>query len=200
MKRLVDLSIGGILFLVLSPLMLLIAIAIVLESGHPAFYAPVAIGQYGKPFRFLRFRTMRDDPDQPVSRRLTRVGRMIRNLSLDHLPNLYNLLMGHISLIGPRPTEPERVNLNDPDWQHILCVRPGILSYAVLMLAKDFNSTSQAERNKLELEYIKKQSLSYDVNILLASLKKWVASGGNIKARGIPTRSPADNVPTQEGD
>ncbi|MCA9891750.1 MAG: sugar transferase, partial [Anaerolineae bacterium] len=81
MKRLFDLSIGISCFTLLAPLMLVIALAIVLESGSPAFYAPLVIGKDGKPFRFLRFRTLRNQPDLPVEARLTRVGRWIRNLS-----------------------------------------------------------------------------------------------------------------------
>ena len=112
MKRLFDISMGIGCFVLLAPLMLMIALAIVLESGLPAFYAPEVIGKDGKPFRFLRFRTMRHQPDLPPNARLTRVGRWIRNLSLDHLPNIFNLVRGDVSIVGPRPTEPERIEPN----------------------------------------------------------------------------------------
>lgn len=200
MRRMIDICVGIMLLILFSPLMIVIALAIVLESGPPAFYLPIVIGKDGKPFRFMRFRTMRDAPHTDASQRLTQVGRFIRNISLDHLPNLYNLVMGQVSLIGPRPTEPERVNLNDPDWQRILRIRPGILSYAVLTLAKDFNSASQAERNKLELEYLEKRSLIYDLQLLAMNLQKLTISGGNVKARGIPSKVMPHKKANRKGD
>lgn len=186
MKRLFDLSIGIGLFIVLAPLMLVISTAIVLESGLPAFYAPEVIGKDGKPFRFLRFRTMRNQPNLPIQQRLTHVGRLIRNVSLDHLPNLFNLIGGDVSIVGPRPTEPERIELSDPAWTQILSVRPGIFSYAILMLGRDFNQSTQVERNLLEVEYVERQSFAFDLEIILQSLLGWVNSQGNIKRHGQP--------------
>lgn len=196
MKRWIDLSIGIGCFILLAPFMLVIALAIVLESGLPAFYAPQVIGKDGKPFRFLRFRTMRNQLDLPADARLTRVGRWIRNLSLDHLPNVFNLVRGDVSIVGPRPTEPERIDLSDPTWTQILSVRPGIFSYAILMLARDFNKSSQIERNLLEAEYVERQSLAFDSYIFLASLVGWISSKGNIKRHG--QRRAAINHPTTE--
>jgi lipopolysaccharide/colanic/teichoic acid biosynthesis glycosyltransferase len=136
----------------------------------------------------LRFRTV--DINKPahlsMDERMTRAGRFIRNYSIDDLPNLFNVLMGDMSIVGPRPTEPERVDLEDPGWQRILTLRPGLLSFAIHKLARQYNASSWELRNKLELEYVQNQSLAFDLQILREAARALVASKGNIKARGEP--------------
>jgi len=188
LKRLFDLAFAGFWAIVTSPVMLVIATLIKLDSPGPIFYVPLAVGKNGKPFRMLRFCTMDVDksPDLTPSERLTRVGRFIRNYSLDHLPTLYNVLKGDMSVVGPRPMEPEAVDLDDPNWQKILTVKPGMISLAILKLGKRYNASPLALKKKLETEYVEQQSFRFDLQMLLQGLRAHVASTGNVKARGKP--------------
>jgi lipopolysaccharide/colanic/teichoic acid biosynthesis glycosyltransferase len=123
---------GLILFL---PLLLLIAILIKIDSSGPVLYDPVMMGQYGRLFRLCRFRTMyKASAALPAEQRHTRVGRFIRNYSLDHLPMLLNLLRGDLTLIGPRPMELRSVDIQDPLWKRYFEAKPGLFNYAVLRL------------------------------------------------------------------
>jgi sugar transferase EpsL len=149
------------------------------------------IGRQGKSFRLFRFRTMNVDTQACASpeERLTPVGRFIRNYSLDHLPTLANVLRGDLSLIGPRPMEPEFVDLQDPTWQRYFSVRPGFLNYAALKLGRTFGPSAAPNlplKQKLELEYIERQSIFFDLQLLARFVWAHVASGGNVKARGEP--------------
>ena len=137
----------------------------------------------------LRFRTVdvRTPPYMSMDQRMTRVGRFIRNYSLDDLPNLFNVLKGDLAIIGPRPTEPQRVDLEDPAWQEILTVRPGMFSPAILQLASQYNKSPHAIKQRLEQEYARQHSLAYDLRLLGRSLRAFIASRGNPKARGQPS-------------
>ena len=140
MKRLGDLLVATPLLIITAPLLAIIAVAIKLDSRGPILYRRRCIGQFGRLFDVLRFRTMVESSIHcSVDDRLTPVGRFIRNYSLDELPILFNVLRGEMSIIGPRPTEPRFVDLADPAWQQILSVRPGVISYAILGLAGNYN-------------------------------------------------------------
>jgi lipopolysaccharide/colanic/teichoic acid biosynthesis glycosyltransferase len=180
--------VGALLLLVLaSPLLAVIAVALRLEDYGPILYRSPRVGRGGQPFSLLRFRTMLDTPEpRGVEQRLTPVGRLIRNISLDDLPNLINVLRGEMSLVGPRPMEPEHVDLSDPAWQRILSVRPGMVSFAILQLARRYNASDAAAKNALELRYVQQRSLGYDLALFRRALRALVASRGNIKARGAP--------------
>ncbi|UCC63417.1 MAG: sugar transferase [Anaerolineae bacterium] len=184
-KRLFDLALAGFWAIVTSPVMLVVATLIKLDSPGPIFYAPLAVGKNGKPFRMFRFRTMDVDksPDLTPSERLTRVGRFIRNYSLDHLPTLFNVLKDDMRVVGPRPMEPEAVDLDDPTWQKILAVKPGMISLAILKLGKRYNASPLAIKKRLEMEYVEQQSFRFDLQMLLEGLGAHVASTGNVKAR-----------------
>jgi lipopolysaccharide/colanic/teichoic acid biosynthesis glycosyltransferase len=189
MKRLVDLLIALALLIPAAPIMLLIAIYLRLDSAGPILYTSSRLGRAARPFGLLRFRTVdiHQPADLPMSQRLTRAGRFIRNLSLDDLPNLLNILKGDLSLVGPRPTEPALINLADPAWQKVLSVRPGLISYAILRLASTYNTTPWPHRLQLELEYVDRHSLAFDLHLLRHALRDWLRSRGNIKARGTPS-------------
>lgn len=170
---------GLVLF---SPMFLLIAIVIKLDSTTSILYTPQMLGQHGKPFSLLRFCTMSEH-------QLTRVGKFLRRYSLDHLPMLVNLLKGDLTLIGPRPMEAQLVDWADPIWQQYFKVRPGVLNYAVLKLGKLWTRarTSHPTLNQeLELEYLQKRSIRFDLRLFLHALQALIKSGGNIKARGEP--------------
>jgi len=129
------------------------------------------------------------DTTAPLSaeERLTKVGRFIRNYSLDDIPNLINILLGDLSIIGPRATEPELVDLSHPEWQQILSIKPGGFSYAILVLATEFNGSSPEGKRQLELDHVQKQSFWYDLQLMWRVLREMIASKGNIKTRGKPT-------------
>jgi lipopolysaccharide/colanic/teichoic acid biosynthesis glycosyltransferase len=133
--------------------------------------------------------------------RLTRIGRLIRNCSLDHLPTLVNVLKGDISVVGPRPMEPEFVDLQDPTWQRYFEIKPGFFNYAVLKLGRIFGPSGASNlplKQELELEYIQKQSLVFDLQLLSKFVWAHVVSGGNVKARGKPDPALEDRVSCQE--
>ena len=125
--------------------------------------------------------------DENNHKYLTIIGRFIRNYSPDHLPQLFNVIKGDLNLVGFRPPLPEEVNFADPDWQKILTVKPGMFSFAILGLANKYNSSSDKTRNHLELEYIQRRSLSFDLQVLFKSTRGWITSRGNIKVRGKPS-------------
>ncbi len=188
MKRLCDLIVATLLLIITAPLLAIIAIVIKLDSRGPILYRRRCVGRNGQLFDLMRFRTMVETPaHRSVDERLTPVGRFIRTYSLDEFPILFNVLRGDMSIIGPRPTEPSFVDLADPAWQQILSVRPGVISYAILGLARNYNASSQPVRNRLELEYIQQQSTLFDLRVLRKTAQALVASRGNVKARGKPT-------------
>lgn len=186
-KRLFDWVVSLVFLVVCAPVILTVAILIKLDSPGSIFYLSERVGKNGKLFCPYRFRTMnvRKSFLSPEER-LTRVGRFIRNYSLDHLPTWFNVLKGEMSVVGPRPEMPELVDLEDPAWQRILSVKPGMISLAVQKLARDYNASSQALRKKLELEYVEKRSFLYDLRLFLETGQALIASRGNVKARGEP--------------
>jgi lipopolysaccharide/colanic/teichoic acid biosynthesis glycosyltransferase len=190
-RRRFDLIFALSCLIIAAPAILVIGILIKLSSPGPVLYAPQMVGQNGRLFRLLRFRTMHVDRTAQLNpdERLTRVGRFIRNCSLDHLPTLANILKGDISVIGPRPMEPEFVDLQDPTWQRYFQVRPGFFNYAVLKLGKTFGHTKAGNlplKQELELEYIQRQSFVFDLQLFLRFIWAHIASGGNHKMRGKP--------------
>ena len=187
-RRALDLIVAVVGLIVLGPLMLLVALAIKIESRGPAFYNRHMVGHRGRPFDLFGFRTMTVGSEaQVLTERLTRVGRLVRNISLDHLPQLLNLLHGDVSIIGPRAMEIDVVDLSDPVWRRYVSVRPGLMSYAVLQLGRRWTparATQPTLNQELELVYLEKRSAVFDIALALQGLRALVASGGNVKARG----------------
>jgi exopolysaccharide biosynthesis polyprenyl glycosylphosphotransferase len=184
-KRLIDLIGSAAALVVLSPFMALVALAVKLESRGPVLYRSIRIGKDGRPFEFLKFRSMVDGADRKrnqlshlnemdgptfkISRdpRVTRVGRLLRVTSIDEVPQFFNVLRGEMSLVGPRPPIPEEVAQYEP-WQcRRLDVRPGI---TCLWQISGRSKLSFKEWMRLDLEYIKHQSFWLDVRILLRTI------------------------------
>jgi lipopolysaccharide/colanic/teichoic acid biosynthesis glycosyltransferase len=190
LKRVLDVLGALILLTITGPLFLVITILILLDTPGPTVYASQRVGKGGKLFGLLRFRTvdLRHPHHLNMDDRLNRVGRLLRNLSLDDLPNVINVLRGEMSFVGPRPMEPERIDQNDPASQYILSTRPGMISYAILMLAREYNLSSPEQKQALELKYVASQSLYFDGWILATAIRSLIASRGNIKARGTPRK------------
>ena len=141
-KRVVDLVAALLGILLLSPFFLLVAVAIRSTSRGPVFYRQTRIGASGQPFQLLKFRSMvvgadrssRLTPDR--DQRITAVGRLLRATHFDEIPQLGNVLVGHMSLVGPRPEVPEFVDLEDPLWRKVLSVRPGMTSPETLVFRR----------------------------------------------------------------
>ena len=184
MKRVLDIVLALSALLVLSPVMLLVAVAVALESGPPVLFRQQRVGRNGIDFGMLKFRSMEKDAavrgpyhtatDDP---RITRVGRFIRRASLDELPQLINVLRGDMSVVGPRPDVPAQRELYAPqDWAERCSVRPGITGLAQARLRSEANP---AQRLALDLQYVREGSLSLDLRILWLTLGRLGGRGSN---------------------
>ncbi|HEU0293403.1 MAG TPA: sugar transferase [Anaerolineales bacterium] len=186
MRRAVDLLVAIFCLTIFGPLILLIAVLIQLDSPEAILYMPQMVGQHGKVFSLFRFRTMSVDLLN-AEQRLTPIGKFIRNYSLDHLPMLINLLIGDLTLVGPRPMELEVVDFQDKSWQHYFSVKPGLFNYAVLKLGKLWTLTRishPALNQELELQYLQNRSTIHDLRLIVKFIWGLITSKGNIKARG----------------
>jgi lipopolysaccharide/colanic/teichoic acid biosynthesis glycosyltransferase len=138
LPRISEVVAAGLALVILSPLLALIALAVALGSGLPILFRQERVGRGGVPFTLVKFRTMRNGPGGPGitagdDRRITRVGRMLRRTKLDELPELWNVLRGDMSLVGPRPESPRYVS-DEPRWDRVLSVRPGLTDPTTLSL------------------------------------------------------------------
>ncbi len=181
-KRLVDIFISTALFIIMLPFGVIAAIAIFLESGGPIFYHQARVGKDGKEFRIFKFRSMRQDAEkagkavwaQKNDSRVTRVGKFIRNTRIDEIPQLYNVLKGEMSFVGPRPERPQFVNeLKEqiPFYYTRHQVKPGLMGWA--QLKYPYGASVEDARNKLEydLYYTKNHSFFMDVLIMIQTVE-----------------------------
>jgi lipopolysaccharide/colanic/teichoic acid biosynthesis glycosyltransferase len=171
MKRLFDLALSACALVVLALPMLVIALLVWQKIGRPVLFRQMRAGRRGKPFRMVKFRTMTNDRAAdgallPDEQRLTAFGRLLRNTSLDELPELWNVLLGDMSLVGPRPLLTEYVGLYRPRQARRLEVRPGITGWAQV---NGRNTLSWNERFELDVWYVDNQSICLDVRILLST-------------------------------
>ena len=192
MKRLFDILLSGLGLLIISPLFLIVAIWIKLDSPGPIFYRQVRVGRYNKDFRIFKFRSMRIGSDKGSlvtiggrDPRITRSGYFIRKFKIDELPQLINVLVGDMSLVGPRPEVRHYVNYWTEEQMHVLDVRPGITDPASIKFRNENELLAQAEdpekyyievimqeKIKLYLDYVKKNSLWYDIKVIFQTF--WV--------------------------
>ena len=161
-KRLVD--VVGVLMagILLSPVMVVAALAVLLTMGRPVLYVTTRAGIHGRPFRLVKFRTMRLTPE-PDGQRITSLGRLLRQTSLDELPELWNVLRGEMSLVGPRPLYLHYIPLYTAHQARRLEVRPGLTGWAQV---KGRNALSWEERFDLDVWYADHRSLWLDLKIL----------------------------------
>jgi lipopolysaccharide/colanic/teichoic acid biosynthesis glycosyltransferase len=183
-KRAMDIGLSALALAVLSMPMLLIALAIRLESRGSAIFRQRRAGWRGKPFTMLKFRTMRADvdpygisPHGPADSRLTRLGRLLRESSLDELPQLLNVLAGQMSLVGPRPLYERQAEQWTPQQRHRLDVRPGLTGYAQ---AYGRGAVTIEEKIELDLYYVAHQSVWLDVKIIGRTLLNLVSGRGDV--------------------
>jgi exopolysaccharide biosynthesis polyprenyl glycosylphosphotransferase len=180
LKRLVDLVGSAVLLVLLSPLLLLTAIAIKLESPGPVFYVQERMGLDARPFMMIKFRSMRADAEQkgpgwttPNDPRRTRIGAFLRSISVDELPQLINVLLGEMSLVGPRPERPvyvEQFRQSIPRYMDRHREKAGLTGWAQVNGLR--GDTSIAERTKYDLWYIENWSLSLDLLIMLRTMMR----------------------------
>ena len=186
MKRLFDIVASGLGLLVLSPLFILVAVWIKLDSKGPVFFRQVRVGRYNKDFRIFKFRSMRVGSDKGSQvtiggrdPRVTRSGYFIRKYKIDELPQLINVFIGDMSLVGPRPEVRHYVNYWTPEQMHVLDVRPGITDPASIKFRNENELLEKAddpekfyievimqEKIGLYLHYVKNASLGYDIKLI----------------------------------
>lgn len=138
LERLFDVTCSAVGLLFLLPVFAAVAMAIIVDDGPPVFFSQTRVGRNGKLFRIWKFRTMRHGSQGSVitaagDDRVTTAGKRLRRLKLDELPQLFNVLKGDMSLVGPRPEVPEHVQFHAPMWQAVLQVRPGMTDLATLL-------------------------------------------------------------------
>lgn len=184
MKRLLDIVMSLVVLLLLSPVLLVTALAVAVESGLPVLFRQTRLGLHGREFGMLKFRSMVNNAasvgpyfTSANDPRITRVGRFIRRTSLDELPQLINVLKGDMSLVGPRPDVPAQVSLyTAANWSARCRVRPGITGLAQARLR---SQATPEQRLALDLQYSREASLSLDLKIMLWTLGRLTGRGSN---------------------
>jgi exopolysaccharide biosynthesis polyprenyl glycosylphosphotransferase len=171
----------GILSVLLLPLMVIVGLIIKLDSPGPIFYSQLRTGLYGKPFRVYKFRSMYQDAEKKGAQwaiqrdpRITRVGYWLRVLRIDELPQIWNVLSGEMSLIGPRPERPEfDVKLKEaiPYYEMRYLVKPGITGWAQVLYPYGASLEDAYEKLAYDLYYIKNYSLWLDIVIVLKTIR-----------------------------
>jgi lipopolysaccharide/colanic/teichoic acid biosynthesis glycosyltransferase len=192
-----DILISAALLLVLSPLLALTALAIVLSSGRPIFYHGARVGRGGQLFRMYKFRTLRPDAEdrlgpylgEELSRRteeeVTRIGRVLRAIHLDEVPQLWNVLRGDMAVVGPRPIRPAfftELCREIPQYWQRLVVRPGVTGFAQTRMTRE---ESWADKLAHDMEYIADRSVPLYISVLLATLVKVAGRGPAAPGRAV---------------
>lgn len=192
MKRVFDILMATIGLILLSPLFLLVAVLIKLDSPGPIFFRQERIGKRFRPFFIYKFRTMVENAAQIGTEitygndpRITRIGRLLRETKIDELPQIINVLKGEMSLVGPRPEIRQYVELFQRDYEEILKVRPGISDMASLKYSdegsllgnsrnprEEYISRVLPDKIRLAREYIKHSSLVFDLRLIFKTLLK----------------------------
>ncbi len=189
-KRLLDIIIASTALIILSPLYIYVAYKVKKNLGSPVLFRQIRPGLHGKPFEMIKFRTMRDAVDSdgnplPDSERLTPFGQMLRSTSLDEMPELWNVIKGDMSVVGPRPLLMEYLPLYNTEQAKRHNVRPGMTGYAQV---NGRNAISWDEKFKLDTWYVENQSTLLDFKIMFKTVDK-VLSKDDISAEGEATMS-----------
>lgn len=186
MKRIFDVVMSGLGLVVLSPLFVLVSLWIKLDSPGPVFYRQIRVGRNNRDFRLFKFRSMRVGSDRKGlitvgghDPRVTRSGYFIRKYKLDELPQLINVLIGDMSLVGPRPEVRKYVDMYTPEQLHVLDVRPGITSLASIRYRNENELLDRVEdpdrcyveevmpdKLRIDLEYVADRSFVYDIKLI----------------------------------
>ena len=188
LKRLLDIIIASIALILLSPLYAFVAYKVKKNLGSPVLFRQVRPGLNGKPFEMIKFRTMKDAVDAqgnllPDSERLTPFGKMLRSTSLDEMPELWNVIKGEMSVVGPRPLLMEYLPLYNAEQAKRHNLRPGMTGHAQV---NGRNAIGWEEKFKLDTWYVENQSTVLDFKIMLKTVQK-VISKDDISAEGEAT-------------
>ena len=190
MKRIFDVIASGLGLIVLSPLFLILAIWIKLDSKGPVFYRQTRVGRFGRNFRIFKFRSMRVGSDKGIlltvgghDPRITRSGAFVRKFKIDELPQLINVFVGDMSFVGPRPEVPYYVEMYTEEQKGVLSVRPGITDLASIKYRDEneilgrvadpeayYVSTLMPDKLNINLEYVKKHSFIGDIKIIFMTI------------------------------
>jgi len=193
-KRCFDLVVSAILLLCCGPLFLLIALLVKLEDGGPVFFAQIRVGQFGRHFKMFKIRTMCLDAERRLEEllacnqhregitfklqddpRITRVGKWLRKFSLDELPQFFNVFIGDMSLVGPRPPLQREVNKYSPTHRRRLAAKPGITCFWQISGRANIDFSGQVQ---LDVDYIEQQCFWTDVCILLRTVPAVLSGKG----------------------
>ena len=188
MKRLIDFTVALVALIVASPVLLICALLIRLFIGKPVLFKQTRPGLNGQPFNMVKFRTMTNERDEhgnllPDEKRLTRLGKLLRSTSLDELPELWNVLNGDMSLVGPRPLLMEYLDLYTDEQARRHEARPGITGWAQV---NGRNAISWEQKFNLDVWYVDNQSTWLDIKIIFMTAKKVLVREG-ISASGEAT-------------
>ena len=181
LKRVFDFLFASVALLILLPVLLLITVGLhVANKGAGAFFFQERPGRYGKLFRIIKFKTMTDERDEqgqllPDAERLTKIGKIVRSLSIDELPQLVNVLKGDMALIGPRPLLPQYLPLYSKEQARRHEVRPGITGWAQV---HGRNAISWTKKFELDVWYVDHCSFLLDVKIFFLAIKKVLVREG----------------------
>ncbi len=191
-KRIFDLVLSMIGLIVLMPIFIMIAVWIKLDSPGPVFFRQVRIGRFGKPFRIYKFRTMVVDAESKGHQittgedpRITKFGKFLRHYKLDEFPQLLNVFIGDMSIVGPRPEVPKYVEMFNEQYKDVLTLKPGITDYGSIEFRDEESILKQYVNpeegyikeilpKKIELykKYLMERNLKTDIKIILITLKK----------------------------
>ena len=180
MKRLFDIAVSAVALVLLSPIMLVVALMVRSKLGSPVLFRQVRPGLNGKPFTLVKFRTMRDAQDRsgrplPDEERLISFGRTLRSTSLDELPELWNVLKGDMSLVGPRPLLMQYLERYSPEQARRHDVRPGLTGWTQV---KGRNALNWPEKLMLDIWYVDNRSFLLDLRIMAMTVKQLFARQG----------------------
>jgi lipopolysaccharide/colanic/teichoic acid biosynthesis glycosyltransferase len=197
-KRLLDLSIALISLIILSPLMILIGILVAVFLGRPIFFRQKRPGFHGKIFKIYKFRTMNEKTDEsnqllPDKDRLTKFGQFLRTTSLDELPELFNILLGDMSIVGPRPLLISYLPLYNPHQMRRHDVLPGLTGWAQV---NGRNALTWEEKFDLDVWYVDHWSFGLDLKIMMLTMIKVIKREG-ISQPGQATSDPFKGTPNK---
>lgn len=198
-KRLLDIIIASIALILLSPLYAFVAYKVKKNLGSPVLFRQVRPGLHGKPFEMIKFRTMKDALDAqnnplPDSERLTPFGKMLRSTSLDEMPELWNVIKGDMSVVGPRPLLTEYLPLYTAEQAKRHHVRPGMTGHAQV---NGRNAIGWEEKFKLDTWYVENQSTLLDFKIMFKTVHKVLAKD-DISAEGEATMTKFTGTPDKD--
>lgn len=186
LKRVFDILVSFIMILALSPIILILSVLIIVDSGFPVFFRQERMGKDGKIFRIFKFRTMKNNTATADGitlyndKRITKIGAFLRKYRLDEIPQLFNIIKGEMSFVGPRPDLPKYYMVDDYGYKSILLVRPGVTGEATLKFKDEDKILSTSEnpekiyteeifpqKVRLNIDYIKRISILYDLKIMI---------------------------------